>query len=220
MKHLAKNLIAGTAIAILSLTATFAADSTEAGSQIINGQVNLNNVTSTMTTTIDAVGGDVTVSSAAAANVLDVTTMNDTTVTSDQYASASEIGSYLGASVNNVTGSVSISGQAVCNSAAVSSDPTLTKVTNTQQCNAIDPSSTVYADVSNIGGSVTIANTAVGNTFEADSNATSMPITNTQTNNSAVTATTTAHVSSVGGAVSVSASAVGNSAQIVHYSTN
>jgi hypothetical protein len=220
MKRLARSLIAGTAIAMLSLTTAFAADSTDAGSQIVNGQVNLNSVISTVTATIDKVGGDVTVQSAAAGNVLDVTTMNDTTVTTNQYTSASEIGSYLGAAVTNVAGSVSVTGQAICNSAAVSTDPTLTAVNNTQVCNAIDPASTVYADVANIGGDVAIANSAIGNTFEADSNATNMPVTTAQINNSAVNATTTAKVKNVTGAVSVSGTAVGNSAQIVHYSTD
>jgi hypothetical protein len=210
----------GTAIAILPLMPAFAADSSDTGSQILNGQVNLDRVTSTLTTTVANVGGDVSVQSAAAGNVLDVTTMNDTTVNTNQYAASSEIGSYLGAAVTNVSGSVAVTGQAICNSAAVSSDPTLTAVNNTQVCNARDPSSTVYVDAANIGGSVSIANSAIGNTFEADSNATSMPISNTQVNTSASVAATTANVKNVSGTVAVGSTAVGNSAQIVHYSTN
>lgn len=205
---------------MLPLAPAFADSSTDTGSNIINGQVDLHTVTSTLTAVVDTVGGDAAVQSTAVGNALDVTTMNDTSVTNNQYVSSVEIGSYLGTAVTNVTGSVTVTNQAICNSAAVSTDPALTAVTSTQVCDAVDPAASVYVDAANIGGSLTISNMAVGNSFEADTNATNMPVTNTQVNSSVVDATTTANVSKVTGSVSVTATAAGNTAQIVHYSTD
>ena len=158
--------------------------------------------------------------SVAAGNTLDVTTMNDTNVTTNQYTSSVDVSSDLGASVNNVAGSVGIQGQAVCNSASISTDPVITAINNTQQCDAVDPVSRVYVDATNIGGDISVANSAVGNSFEADSNASNMPVNNLQINHSSVNAVTTANIANVAGSVSVTAAAVGNSAQIVHYSTS
>ena len=158
--------------------------------------------------------------SSATGNSLDVTTMNDTTVTNNQYVSSVDISSDLGASVTNVGGSVNIQGQAVCNAASVSTDPALTKVTSTQECDAVDPSSGTYVYAANIGGDLSVSNLAAGNTFEADTNATNMPVSTTQINRSSINAMTTATVSNVAGSVSVNSQAVGNSAQIIHYSTN
>jgi hypothetical protein len=197
-----------------------AADLTDTGSSILNGQVNVGNVVSTMTSTTANVYGDVSVQSVAVGNLLDVTTMNDTSVNNSQYVKTGEIGSYLGAAATDVSGSVSVTGQAICNAASVSTDPTVTSVTNLQQCYGQDPASVVYVDAINVGGSVSIANSAIANTFEADSNAANMPIDSTQVNNTLVTATTTANVKNVAGSVAISATAVGNSAQIVHYSTD
>ncbi len=172
---------------------------------------------STLNTVIDSVGKDVGLQSVAAGNTLDVTTMNDTTVTNNQYTSSVDISSGLGARVTNVAGSVGIQGQAVCNSATISTDPNITAVNSTQQCDAIDPVSRVYVDATNIGGDISIANSAVGNALEADTNAANMPVNNLQINHSNVTAMTTANISNVAGSVSVTSAAVGNSAQIIHY---
>ena len=196
-----------------------AADSSDAGSQVLNGQIALHTSISTLQTVIDNVGEDVGVQSVAAGNVLDVTTMNDTHVDSNQYTSSIDISSDLGARVTNVGGSVGIQGQAVCNSAGVSTDPNVTAVTNVQVCDAVDPTSRAYVDAANIGGSFSLANSALGNSFEADSNALNMPVTNTQVNHSSVNAVTTANVFNVGGTVSVTSAAIGNNAQIIHYST-
>jgi hypothetical protein len=119
-----------------------------------------------------------------------------------------------------VGGDVGIQNQAVCNSASISTDPTITAITSQQQCDAVDPSANAYVDASKIGGSFSLANSAIGNTFEADSNAQNMPVNNTQINRSSVNATTTANVSNVAGTVSVTSAAIGNNAQIIHYSTN
>jgi hypothetical protein len=219
MTRLAKSLIAGTALATLTLTPSFAGSSTDNGSQILNGQINLNSVTSTVTAVVDNASSDVAVQSVAAGNVLDVTTMNDTSVTNNQYSSSSVIGSYLGARITDVQGDVNVANQAVCNSASVSTDPTVTAISNTQQCNVKDPSAVVYVDAVNIGGDLSIANSAIGNTFEADSNAAHMPVTNNQLNQSAIVATTTANVTNVIGTTAITGTAVGNSAQIIHYST-
>ena len=88
MTRLAKSLIAGTAMATLTLTPAFAGSSSDqsGGSQILNGQVALHTSISDLHTTIDNVGSGVGVQSTAAGNVVDITTMNDTHVTNDQYA--------------------------------------------------------------------------------------------------------------------------------------
>ena len=127
MTRLAKSLIAGTALAMLQLTPVFAGDSNnQAGSQILNGQIALHTAISSLHATVDNVGQDVGIQSAAAGNMLDVTTMNDTNVTTNQYTSSVDISSDLSASVTNVGGSVGIQGQAVCNAASVSTDPVIT----------------------------------------------------------------------------------------------
>lgn len=197
-----------------------AADSSNnTGSQILNGQVQLNNAISTLNTTIEHVGGDVGVQSVAAGNIVDITTMNDTVVETSQYTSAAQITSTAKATIADIGGSVGVVNQAVCNSASVSTDPALTAVNNYQQCDARDPTATANISLTGIGGSASIANSAIANNFEADTNAGHMPINNKQINNSVSVASTTAKVSNVAGTVSVNSTAVGNNAQIIHYST-
>ena len=208
-------------MAMLPLTLAFAGSSSDqsGGSQILNGQVALHTSISDLHTVIDNVGSDVGVQSVAAGNVVDITTMNDTHVTNNQYVSSVDISSDLGARVTNVGGDVAIQGQAVCNSASVSTDPNVTAINSTQVCNAVAPTSMAYVDAANINGSFSLANSAIGNSLEADSNASNMPVSTTQVNTSNVNAKTTANVSNVAGTVSVTSAAIGNNAQIVHYST-
>jgi len=208
-------------LATLMLAPAFAGDSSnQAGSQILNGQIALHTADSSLHATVDSVGQDVGVQSLAAGNTLDVTTMNDTNVTTNQYTSTIDISSDLGASVTNVGGSVGIQGQAVCNSASISTDPNITKINSQQECDAVDPTSGTYVYANGVGGDLSVSNLAAGNTFEADTNATNMPVSTVQINHANVNAMTTATVSNVAGSVSVTSQAVGNSAQIVHYSTN
>jgi hypothetical protein len=216
MMRLARTLIAGTALAILPLAQACAGGSSE-GSIILNGQVDFHTSIATDHSTITNVAGDVGVQSTAAGNALDVTTMNDTYVSNSQYTSSVDISSDMGASISNVDGSVSVQGQAMCNSAQISTDPSITQVNSNQVCNAIDPTSKAYVDATNIGGNFSVANNAGGNTFEEDSNAPYAPITTNQMNASNVNAQTTVHVMNVAGSVNVSTSAIGNNAQIVHY---
>ena len=216
MTSLAKSLIAGSAIVTLMLSPAFA-DSSNSGSQILNGQVDLHTSTSTLNTTVDSTGGDVQIGSTAGGNALDVTTMNDTHVKNSQYTSSVDISSDLGARVTNVDGSVSVAGQAICNSAGISTDPNITQVNSYQECQAKDPSSQVYVDSWNVGGDFQVTNMAAGNTFEEDTNAPNAPITTRQLNASSVNANTTVHVQGVAGATAIQSTAIGNSAQIVHY---
>ena len=119
-------------------------------------------------------------------------------MTNNQYVSSVDISSDLGAAVTNVGGNVAIQGQAVCNSASVSTDPNITAINNTQQCDAVDPTSGTYVYADGIGGNLSVANLAAGNTLEADSNASNMPVNNLQINHANVNAMTTATVSNVG----------------------
>lgn len=219
--RLAKLLIAGSTLA---LTATLAispacADSSTEGSQILNGQVSFHTAISKVDAVVDNVGQSVGVTSVAAGNVVDITTMNDTHVTNDQYVSSVDISSDIGARLTNIGGDVGVVNQAVCNSASVSTDPAVTAVNSKQVCAAIDPDARVWVDASNIGGSMSVANSAIGNTFEADTNAAYMPVNNNQVNLSNVNARTTVNVGNVGGTVAVTSHAIGNNAQIIHYST-
>ena len=165
------------------------------------------------------VGGDAVGQSVAGGNVVDITTMQDTNVTNEQYDASPYIGSQLNANVNDVSGSVGYTSQALCNGASVSTDPTTTQVYSNQECRASDPSSTLNANISNVGGDVALAGSSVGNTFEEDTNAANAPLETNQINSSAVLSTVNANVSNVGGSVGVTSAAIGNSAQIVHYST-
>src|SRR5512142_448021 len=113
MTSLARSLIAGSALTMMLLSPAFAESSSD-GSQILNGQVSLHTSISTVQTVIDNVGSNVGVQSVAAGNVVDITTMNDTHVTNDQYVSSVDISSDLGARVTNVGGDVGIVNQAVC----------------------------------------------------------------------------------------------------------
>lgn len=219
---LARTLITGTALTILLSPASlaFAEDSTDTGSQILNGQVDLHTSTSSLHVTANNVGGDANIGSTAGGNAIDITTMNDTHVQNSQYTSSVSIFSDLGTSANNVNGSLTVQGQATCNAAQVSTDPNITQVSSTQNCQAVDPNSSVYVDATNIGGDVSISNLAAGNTFEEDTNAPNAPIQTRQINASSINANTTANVSNVAGTVNVQATAVGNTAEIVHYGTN
>jgi hypothetical protein len=220
MTRLIKTLIAGTALTILPLSLAYAGDSTtNTGSQILNGQVNLHTAVSTVNTELMNVQGDAAAQSVAAANVLDVTTMQDTKVTNNQYASSVNISSELNANVKNVGKDVSLVSQAVCNSANISTDPTTTDVYSNQECDAKDPSSRLNATVQNVNGNLTASTSALGNTFEEDTNAPNAPIQNYQINKSNINSSANVNAYNVNGNAVVSSSAIGNDAQIVHYST-
>ena len=194
---------------------------TASGSTIINGQINLQNNWSNLTGNINTTGGDATVTGAAAGNLIDITTMNNTRVNNSQVVgSGASIGSNVNVDVNNVWGNASVGNQVVCNGASVSTDPTYASTRNYQQCNAIDPFSGITTNISNVAGNAVVQGSALGNTFEADSNAPNMPILSRQINNSGVTSNINANLNNVGGTVALSSSAIGNSSQIIHYSTN
>lgn len=214
MRHLAKILIASTALLTLPLSLAYAGDST---SQILNGQVDFHVDHSNLNLNVNDAAGNTVGASVAGGNAVDITTMNNTTVTNNQYVSSVSISSDLNANVTNTGGTVDLSSQAVCNSAGVSTDPAYTNVYSNQECNAKDPSAQLNANVANIGNDVSLASTAVGNSFEEDTNAQSSAIQNYQLNNSNVYATTNANVTNVAGNVSASATAIGNTAQIIHY---
>jgi hypothetical protein len=222
MTSLAKTLIAGTALAILSATAAFADGSTDAstplnGSVILNDQTELQSVTSSVNTQASSVQGDFVAQSTAGGNSLDVTTMQDSWVTNKQYTAAPDINSDLTGNVSNIGGSVDLHSQASCNDANISTDPTTTDVFSQQECAAKDPTATLTATAQNIGGDFQSAAVAMGNNFEEDTNAPQAPVQNYQVNSSSLTARNNTSVHKVNGSVSVVGSAIGNSAQIVHY---
>lgn len=205
---------------ILPLNLACAAESTDpTGSRILNGQVNFNATVSTLNTTVQGVHGDVAGQSVAAGNVIDITTFNDTTVYNDQYNKSTTIDSTINARVGDVGGSVGYTSQAVCNSAGVSTDPTITAVYNKQECASIDPSSTVNARIQGVGGDIGLASSAVGNTFSEDTNAPNAPVDTHQINSSFVHSEVNANIANAGGSVSATSAAIGNNAQILHYST-
>ena len=188
---------------ILSTTAAFAQTysggvGASSGSNIINGQVNLQNNWSNMNGSIDTVGGDANVTGAAAGNLVDITTMNNTRVhTSQIVGSGASIGSNVNVDVNNVWGNATVSNQAVCNGASVSTDPTYSATKNYQECNAADPYSGINTNISNVAGNAVVQGMSIGNSFEADSNAPNMPIQTKQINTSGVTSNINANLTSV-----------------------
>lgn len=191
------------------------------GSTIINGQINLQNNWSNLNGSIDTTGGDATVTGAAAGNLVDITTMNNTRVNNSQIVgSGASIGSNVNVDVNNVWGNATVANQVVCNGASVSTDPSFSATQNYQKCNAADPFSGITTNISNVAGNAVVQGSSLGNTFEADSNAPKMPILSKQINNSGVTSDVTANLHNIGGAATLSSSAIGNTSQIIHYSTN
>lgn len=204
----------------LSASLACAGGTNASGSNIINGQINLQSQFSNLTGNVDTIQGDAVVQGAAAGNMIDITTMNNTRVQNSQFVGPNAaIDSNVNTNVSNVWGSTSISNQALCNGANVSTDPTLTAVNSTQKCVASDPAAAMNANVSNIAGNAVIQNSALGNSLEADSNAPHMPIVSHQMNNSMEASTVNANVSNIGGSTSLTSSAIGNTAQIIHYST-
>ena len=197
------------------------ADGPGEGSNILNTQINLQNNWSNLNVTVDTVGGHVVGQGAAAGNLIDITTMNNTRVTNDQTVGpGAAIGSNINMQVSNVWGSVGIQNQVVCNGASVSSDPSLTAVQSNQECHAADPFAGIGTSLRNIAGDAVVQSSALGNSFEADSNAPNFPITTRQLNNSANVSNVTASTFNVGGSVGFSSSAIGNTSQIIHYNTH
>ena len=194
----------------------------QGGSQILNDQINLQTNWSTMNLKVDTIGGDVVAQGAAAGNLVDITTMNNTRVINNQVVGPdAAIGStIIGMSVTNVWGSVGVQNQVLCNGASVSTDPVLTAIHSNQECHATDPYSSINANISNLAGNAVFQGSALGNSFEADSNAPNMPIMSRQLNNSGVVSNVNASVFNAGGSVGLSSSAIGNTSQIIHYNTN
>ena len=191
------------------------------GSNILNTQINLQNNWSNLNVTVDTVGGNVAGQGAAAGNLIDITTMNNTRVTNDQTVGAgAAIGSNINMNVDKVWGSVGIQNQVLCNGASVSTDPVLTAVHSNQECHAQDPYSSINTNISNIAGNAVLQGSALGNSFEADSNAPNMPIMSRQLNNSGVVSNINANIFNAGGTVGLSSSAIGNTSQVIHYNTN
>jgi hypothetical protein len=195
--------------------------SSAGGSNVINGQVTLQTQWSNLNTVVDSVGGDAALQGAAAGNMVDIMTMNNTTVQNNQFVGPNAaIGSTINADMANVWGSVGISNQALCNGASVSTDPVLTAINSKQVCKASDPTALTNATINGVVGDMAIQSLSMGNSFEADSNAQNMPIQTMQINSSIGTSTVNANVFNVGGSMSMTSGAIGNKAQILHYSTN
>jgi hypothetical protein len=223
MKHLAKTLIAGTAILMLTLSSAYAdgSNSTDGGvSNILNGQVNLNAQQATLNLATNEIAGNVSGGAVAGGNAIDITTMNNTNVNNQQYVGNTTINADTNAYLANVGGTTDLQSQAICNSASVSMDPTSTNVTSNQECGASDPSATLHATVTNAANDVSLATTAVGNTLEEDTNAPYGNVSNIQLNHSAVNSSTNVTTSNVYGNVSASATSIGNTGTIIHYSTS
>lgn len=216
-----KSLITASAFLALSAGIAFAGDQTGVGSNIINGQINLQTNWSNLNGSFNTVGGDAVAQGSAAGNMVDITTMNNTKVQNSQMVgSSAAIGSNVNVDFNNVWGSVGVQNQVLCNGASVSTDPVLTQVNSTQECHSTDPYSSINTNISNVAGTAAIQGSSLGNSFEADSNAPRMPIVTNQLNNSSSVSNVNANVFNVAGSVGMSSSAIGNTAQIIHYNTN
>ena len=186
----------------------------------MNGQVTLQTQWSNLNAVVDSVGGDAAFQGAAAGNMVDIMTMNNTVVNNNQFVGPqAAIGSNITADVSNVWGSVGFSNQALCNGATVSTDPVLTAVNSRQECHASDPSVAINASVNGVVGDLAMQSLSMGNSFEADSNAQNMPIKTMQINKSIGSSTINANAFNIGGSMSMTSATIGNKAQILHYST-
>jgi hypothetical protein len=216
MTRLAKILITGTALAILPMSLACAQTSSD-GSIVLNGQIDLQQSASKVNTTVTNVAGNVSGTSASVGNNLEVVTMNNATVSNNQYVGQVSIAADQNANVKNTGGTVTLESQALCNAADVSTDPHVTAVTSQQECQASDPSSLLNASVLNAGNDTSLTSQSVGNSFSEDTNAASMPTQSTQLNNASIASTVNSTVKNVAGNVTVNSSAIGNNAQIVQY---
>ena len=162
------------------------------------------------------------VQSAAAGNMIDITTMNNTRVQNSQIVGpAAAIDSNINTNVSNVWGSVGVSSQAICNGASVSTDPILTAVNSYQKCDASDPSASDQRQYQQYrrrcGGAGHGAGQQLRSGHQRARTCRSSP---RQINNSMSASTVHANVSNVGGSTSLTSSAIGNTGQIIHYSTH
>ena len=190
------------------------------GSLVINDQQNTRTNWSNLSGVVDTVGGDVVAQGAAAGNIVDVFTMDNTRVFNNQVVSSqASIGSNVLMDANNVWGSVGVNNSSLCNGASVSTDPVLTSVNSYQECGAKDPFTGTSALVTNIGGNAVLQNSAISNSFEADSNAPNFPVFNKQLNNSSAISNMAVSAFNVGGTVGMQSSAIGNTARVLHYNT-
>src|SRR5665213_3877601 len=95
MQSIARTLIAATLLTTLSATVVCAQatdtsgygtwSDTSGGSNVVNGQVNLQTQWSNLNTVVDSVGGDAALQGAAAGNLGDIMTMNNTVVNNSQF---------------------------------------------------------------------------------------------------------------------------------------
>ena len=216
MTRISRTLIASTALAILPLSHACADGSTDDGSNIVNGQITFSDSISHVNVDVGNVWGDVSAQSVAGGNSLDVTTMNDTNLTNNQYTQSGAIAADLNANARQVSGDVDLSAQAFCNSASVSSDPNSVQIYSAQECHASDPSTAVNATVQDVGGNVSVSGSSIGNSFEEDTNAPSAQVQNYQLNDSNLAATVNSSVWNVKGSVNLNGAAIGNSAEIIH----
>lgn len=190
------------------------------GSLVVNDQLNTTTNWSNMSGVVDTVGGDVVAQGAAAGNIVDVITMDNTRAFNNQIVGpGATIGSNVALDANNVWGSVGVSNSALCNGASVSTDPVLTSVKSYQECGAQDPYTGTNAFVTNIAGNAVFQNSSISNSFETDSNAPNFPVFNKQINHSSAISNMAVNAFNVGGTVGMQSSAIGNTARVIHYNT-
>ena len=190
------------------------------GSLVVNDQLNTVTNWSTLSGVVDTVGGDVVAMGAAAGNIVDVITMDNTRAFNNQIVTNNAtIGSNVALDANNVWGSVGVNNSSLCNGASVSTDPILTSVKSYQECNARDPYTGTSAFVTNIGGNAVFQGSAISNSFEADSNAPNFLVFNKQINGSSAISNMAVNAFNVGGTIGMQSSAIGNTARVIHYNT-
>src|ERR1700753_4159752 len=123
MTRLAKTLITATAMLTLMSASAFADGSNDGGvSNILNGQVNLNNQTATLNLSSTNVQGNISGGATAGGNAIDITTMNNTNVINNQYVSTQNIDADVYANLTNVGGTTDLNSQSVCNQDSISMD--------------------------------------------------------------------------------------------------
>jgi hypothetical protein len=114
--------------------------------------------------------------------------------------------------IRNVTGDVTTTTAAICNSVSITARSAATFATeNNQQCN-IDPTATTTAVLENVVGKTNLTTAAIGNSYSLTTLPSASPIVNNvQQNNAYNGATANLTLRNIAGEISVTTAAIGNS---------
>jgi hypothetical protein len=204
-----------TTASILAIALCLAASAGAAQAQTLgNNQRNNANIRAQLNATIEHVGNDVALTSAAIANSFSATGGTGSSLaTLNNYQNFwGDARSDLSASISNVHDDVSVTSAAIANSASIEADWVGT-INNTQLA-GYDPTSTLNATLVNVGD-VAMTSAALSNSASIDADFGRLA--SFQANNAGVYANMNATVRDVRGSVTATAAAIGNSLSVTGF---